>query len=147
MKGNPMLNVSLKKQVEIADERAESLIKEMKDSSLTETQFSELVKEYLLCKFLLDSQEYTTDNILELAEISIEKLLMSNDKSIKLAQGSNTCTNQSSTDVKKVLLSLILQRSLAIKLTPQESAKLETVPELAHTLFVRLHDTSSKAVS
>ena len=66
---------------------------------------------------------------------SVEKMLRNADKSVKLAEGSTTCTNQSSTDIKKVLLSMTLQRSLGIKFTPEYSANLETITQLADALY------------
>lgn len=126
-----------------ADARAEEIIETLKDPSLTHDGFEQGVKDYLLCKYLLELEEYTTDVIFELAELSIENMLAENDQSVKLAQASTTCTNQSSTDIKKVLLSLSLQRALAVSLTPDESAALETVPQLAEALYIRLHTQES----
>lgn len=68
-----------------------------------------------------------------------------NDKSVRLAQGSTTCTNQSSTDIKKVLLSMTLQRALGVKLEPDEAAALETVSDLADALYDRVIASSALA--
>lgn len=126
---------TLKEQLDAASERGEVIIGKLKNPVLTEDEFSCLIAEFVRCKFFLEPDECTTDNLLELAEISVEKLLRVNDRSVKLAQGSNTCTNQSSTDIKKVLLSLTLQRALGVKFTPEESANLETVDQLARALY------------
>lgn len=130
---------TLKSQLEAADARAEAIIEELKDPATTEAGFIDLVEEFVRCKFFLTPEECTTDNLLDLAEISVEKLLRVNDRSVRLAQGSTTCTNQSSTDIKKVLLSLTLQRALGVKFTPEESANLETVEQLARALFHDMH--------
>ena len=74
-------------------------------------------------------------DLLKLANVSVEKMLRNADKSVKLAEGSTTCTNQSSTDIKKVLLSMTLQRSLGIRFTPEYSASLETITQLADALY------------
>ena len=79
--------------------------------------------------------EAGTEMLLELANVSVEKMLRNADKSVKLAEGSTTCTNQSSTDIKKVLLSMTLQHSLDIKFTPDYSASLETITQLADALY------------
>lgn len=126
---------TLKSQLEAADARAQRIIEELKRPDTSQDDFERLVTEFVQCKFFLTPEECTTDNLLELAEISVEKLLRVNDRSVRLAQGSTTCTNQSSTDIKKVLLSLTLQRALGVSFTPEESANLETVDELAHALF------------
>lgn len=128
---------TLKAQLEAAEKRADAILEKLKSPATETDEFTRLVGEFVRCKFFLEPDECTTDNILELANISVEKLLRVNDRSVKLAQGSNTCTNQSSTDIKKVLLSLTLQRALAVKLTPDESANLETIEQLADALYAR----------
>lgn len=130
-----MTESNLKNQLELASECADAVLGELKNPSIDEEHFVKLVFDYVRFKFFLSPDECNTDDILALAEASVEKLLRINDRSVKLAQGSNTCTNQSSTDIKKVLLSLTLQRSLGVKFTPEESANLETVPQLAHALY------------
>lgn len=129
---------TLKQQLEASDARAARIVEELADPSLSQAEFADLVMEYVRSKFFLTPEECVTDRIFDLAEASIEKLLRVNDRSVKLAQGSNTCTNQSSTDIKKVLLSLSLQRTLGVRLTPEESAEAETVPQLAHALYSHL---------
>lgn len=121
--------------MESADTRARTIVAELRDPQMSERQFDEAVHEYMRCKFLLEPAECTTDDLLDLSEISIQKMLLENDRSVKLSQASATCTDQSSTDVKKVLLSLSLQRALGISLSPEESARTETVSQLASTLY------------
>lgn len=128
---------TLKDQLEAAEKRADAILEKLKSPATEAGEFTRLVGEFVCCKFFLEPDECTTNNILELANISVEKLLRVNDRSVKLAQGSNTCTNQSSTDIKKVLLSLTLQRALDVKLTPDESANLETIEQLAGALYAR----------
>lgn len=136
---------TLKQRIEAADERASRIVEELQNSALGENEFIDLVHEYVRCKFLLSPEECSSDDIFTLAEASIEKLLRINDRSVKLAQGSNTCTNQSSTDIKKVLLSLSLQRAVGVKMTPEESANLETVTQLARSLYARRQQQRRKA--
>lgn len=127
--------MNLKERLEIADAEATRTLELMKDPSLSLEKFVHHTRSYVMSKFFLEPGEYASDDIFELAEASIEKLLRSNDKSVTLAVGSTTCTNQSSTDIKKVLLSLTLQRALGVSMTPEESAAAETVPQLAGTLY------------
>lgn len=136
---------TLKERLDEAGAVADEALCALKDACLDRAQFEAQVRRFTLAKFFLDEGECASDNIFELAEASIEKLLALNDKSIKLAQGSNTCTNQSSTDIKKVLLSLTLQRELGVKFTPQQSAELETVAQLADALFDARGDAAAQA--
>ena len=109
--------------------------------------FRQEVRNYTLAKFFLTEDEVRalgTEDILKLADESVEKLLRQNDKSVKLAEGSTTCTNQSSTDIKKVLLSLTLQRALNVRFTPEQSANLETITQLADALFDAKDDPSMR---
>lgn len=106
------------------------------------------MRNYTLAKFFLTEDEVRalgTEDILKLADESVEKLLRQNDKSVKLAEGSTTCTNQSSTDIKKVLLSLTLQlRAEPVRFTPEQSADLETITQLADALFDAKDDPSMR---
>lgn len=129
---------NLKERMEQADVQARQAVDALRDRTMTEEDFNDSVHEYVRCKFLLSKEECTSDTILDLAEISTEKMLRENDRSVKLAQASTTCTNQSSTGIKKVLLSLSLQRALGVTISPDESAKLETVPQLARALYERV---------
>jgi hypothetical protein len=134
-----MADRTLKERIEEADLRAERILADMNHDDVTHEGFHIDVRDYMLTKFLLEPDEVQSDDIFELAEISIEKLLAMNDKSVLLAVGSTTCTNQSSTDIKKVLLSLALQKGLGVKLSPDESAGCETIQQLADTLYARMH--------
>lgn len=126
---------TLKQRLEFASADADKVLDSLVNDELTRDQFLGTVRRFTLAKFFLTEDECPNDNIFCLAEISIEKLLSQNDKSITLAQGSSTCTNQSSTDIKKVLLSLTLQRALDVQFTPAESAELETITQLANALY------------
>lgn len=136
---------TLKQRLDIASAEAEEALSMLVSESLSREQFVDTVRRFTLAKFFLTEEECPNDNIFCLAEISIEKLLSQNDKSVTLAQGSNTCTNQSSTDIKKVLLSLTLQRALDVQFTPAESAGLETISQLAHALYDAKHPNDNLA--
>ncbi len=79
------------------------------DPSATLDEFCRLIREMTLLKFLL-TEEVTTDELLELSKISVDKLLYLHDKSVQLGHASVSCTGISSTATKKVLLILKLQR-------------------------------------
>ena len=130
--------MTLKERLDIAALDAEAALRLLLEGNLSREEFRAQVRAFTLAKFFLTEEECTaagTEQLLELANVSVEKMLRNADKSVKLAEGSTTCTNQSSTDIKKVLLSMTLQRSLGVKFTPEYSASLETITQLADALY------------
>ena len=130
--------MTLKERLDIAALDADAAMQKLLSGDLDREGFRREIRVFTLAKFFLTEEEAVeagTEELLRLAEVSVEKMLRNADKSVKLAEGSTTCTNQSSTDIKKVLLSMTLQRSLGIKFTPEYSASLETVSQLADALF------------
>ena len=139
--------MTLKDRMDIAAQDAQAALDLLLSSELDRESFRAQVRKFTLAKFFLtekEAQESGTEEILKLANDSVEKLLRQNDKSVKLAEGSTTCTNQSSTDIKKVLLSLTLQRALGVRFTPEESADLTTISQLADALFDAQGDESRR---
>ena len=139
--------MTLKDRLDIAAKDAQAAQEKITSGTLSREAFRREVRNYTLAKFFLTEDEVRalgTDEILKLADESVEKLLRQNDKSVKLAEGSTTCTNQSSTDIKKVLLSLTLQRALNVRFTPEQSADLETITQLADALFDAKDDPSMR---
>ena len=137
--------MTLKDRMDIAASDAQAALDLLLGGELDREGFRAQVRKFTLAKFFLTEEEAQasgTEEILKLANDSVEKLLRQNDKSVKLAEGSTTCTNQSSTDIKKVLLSLTLQRALGVRFTPEESADLTTITQLADALFDALGDKS-----
>lgn len=137
--------LTLKDRLDIAAADAQAALDLLTGDELGRDEFRRQVRRFTLAKFFLtedEAQAAGTEDILKLANESVEKLLRQNDKSVKLAEGSTTCTNQSSTDIKKVLLSLTLQRALGIRFTPEESAECETITQLADALFDARGDES-----
>ena len=131
-----MAQRTLKEQLEEAEQHSKEVLDQLLDENTTRDEFRTLMKSYVGYRFFLE------DVILDLAEDSVEKLLSINDLSVTLSEGSQTCTNQSSTDIKKVLLSLTLQRAMGIKFTPEESAGLDTIEKLACALFDAKSDST-----
>ena len=129
---------TLKERLDLAALDADAALKQLLEGNLNRDGFRHEVRVFTLAKFFLTEEECDkagTEMLLELANVSVEKMLRNSDKSVKLAEGSTTCTNQSSTDIKKVLLSMTLQRSLGVKSTPEYSASLETITQLADALY------------
>ena len=138
---------TLKERLDIAAKDAEAALELLKSGTLDREGFRAQIRRFTLSKFFLTEDEVRaagTEDILKLANESVEKLLRQNDKSVKLAEGSTTCTDQSSTDIKKVLLSLTLQRALNVRFTPELSASLETITQLADALFDGMRDPAMR---
>ena len=129
---------TLKERLDLAALDADAALERLLEGDLDREGFRREVRAFTLAKFFLTEEECAetgTEELLKLANVSVEKMLRNADKSVKLAEGSTTCTNQSSTDIKKVLLSMTLQRSLGVKFTPEYSANLETITQLADALY------------
>ena len=133
---------TLKERLDDADAKSKELLAQLVSDDITRDEFRALVRPYVGYRFFLEPDEMTTDVILDLAELSVEKLLSINDLSVSLSEGSRTCTNQKDTDIKKVLLSLTLQRALNVQFTPAESADLDTIDKLACALYDAKSDPS-----
>lgn len=130
--------MTLKERLDLAALDADAALERLLEGDFDRDGFRREVRAFTLAKFFLTEEECAqagTEDLLKLANESVEKMLRNADKSVKLAEGSTTCTNQSSTDIKKVLLSMTLQRSLGVKFTPEYSASLETITQLADALF------------
>lgn len=137
--------MTLKERLDIALADADEALDLIVNGNLDQGEFRAQVRRFTLAKFFLTEEEVAetgSEDLLKLADVSVEKMLRNADKSVKLAEGSTTCTNQSSTDIKKVLLSMTLQRALGIRFTPEESADLTTLTLLADALFVAKDDPS-----
>lgn len=130
--------MTLKERLDIAGAVADEAMDKLVAGGLDRDGFRREVRRFTLAKFFLAEDECTatgSEELLVLANASVEKMLLNADKSVKLAEGSTTCTNQSSTDIKKVLLSMALQRGLGVKFTPEYSAELTTITLLADALY------------
>ena len=137
--------MTLKDRLDIAAKDAQVAQDKITSGLLDREGFRQEVRNYTLAKFFLTEDEVQalgTEDILKLADESVEKLLRQNDKSVKLAEGSTTCTTHSSTDIKKVLLSLTLQRARNVRFTPEQSADCETSTPRADALFDAKDDPS-----
>ena len=132
MSGSP----TLQERIDSADEEFKGLLLRLKNPSATLDEFCRLIREMTLLKFLV-----TTDELLELSKISVDKLLYLHDKSVQLGHASVSCTGISSTATKKVLLILKLQRELGLQPMPADEAyKLKTTRALGENLYFRLRE-------
>lgn len=133
---------TLKERLKESTEKSKEVLEQLTSDDISRDEFRKLMSDYVGYRFFLEPDEMFTGNILALAEFSVEKLLRINDLSVSLSEGSITCTNQKDTDIKKVLLSLTLQRALNVQFTPAESADLDTIDKLACALYDAKSDPS-----
>ena len=85
--------MTLKDRLDIAAKDAEAAQEKITSGTLGREAFRQEVRNYTLAKFFLTEDEVRalgTEDILKLADESVEKLLRQNDKSVKLAEGSTT---------------------------------------------------------
>ena len=137
MSGSP----TLQERIDSADEEFKGLLLRLKNPSATLDEFCRLIREMTLLKFLLTEEEVTTDELLELSKISVDKLLYLHDKSVQLGHASVSCTGISSTATKKVLLILKLQRELGLQPMPADEAyNLKPTRALGENLYFRLRE-------
>ncbi len=94
-----------------------------------------LVLGYVLEKFLLDPEEGESDLILDLADVSLRKLLRLKREGKLEGDISRGCSGASSVITKKVLLMKAVQEEFGIVLTPEQSAAAGTVTQLTRAIL------------
>lgn len=130
---------ALKDRIAAAGKKADANIARMRDEDLTQEEFAVLTRQVVLDKFLLEESDAATDDILELADASVEKMLYEHDSSVVAGYESANCTGVGSVATKKVLLIMKLQRELGIgSIPPDVAVKLTTTRALADELYARL---------
>lgn len=96
-----------------------------------------LVKGYILDRFLLTEEMCTSEKLLDLADLSLRRMLELKRMGIDPGQISRSCSGASSVIAKKVLLMKAVQQVFHISMTPTEFAGISTVSEL--TSFICSH--------
>lgn len=125
-----MPNSSFKDRVkalgEQADEHLESMVASLGDVDL---MYREL-RSYLQCRFLLEDEDMDTDDLKELAERSIDRML-ANHQNEDLEDLSAGCMGESSAMTKKILFVMTLRRKLGIEGGVERFGSASSVHELA----------------
>ncbi len=93
------------------------------------------VKLYLYLKFMLFEGEEDTEDILELADISTEKIAELKAQGLEFKERSGTCGSISSAVTKKLLLLISLQNALDFKFNTYETADITTLTELTQKIM------------
>ncbi len=97
------------------------------------------LRAYILYRFMLNEEQMDSDEIMELARMSIARTLAIQSENVSDLDISNLCSGTSSVISKKVLLFMALQRDLQIRLLPEESASVKTIADLACLVHRKLN--------
>lgn len=92
------------------------------------------LRSFVLHRFFLMDDDPQTEDVEELAHMSIEKLAEINKRGM-LQDLSNNCTGVSSETMKKALLVMTLQKSLGVTFDPDEN---DTLPQMAAAIVGQL---------
>ena len=96
-----------------------------------------LVLGYVRDKFLLEPGECVGDLILDLADVSLRKLLRLKREGRLTGDISRGCSGASSVITKKVLLMKAAQEDFGIFLTPEQAAAAGTVTQLTQAILAQ----------
>ena len=96
--------------------------------------FGSCLREYWLTRFeLTESHAQGEERIEELARKSL--ILQKGAKAVRESDRAINCQNSSTAEDKTLLFILVTQRCLGVKLSPAQSAFIETLPELEEALW------------
>lgn len=127
------LSETLKTYEKLANQEIDLLLAE----ELNPQSVHEHLMNYIRYRFMLVDEAFESDDISELSEFSLKKMLkLQRDED--LDEISLTCTGVSSKSRKKVLLMLALGKKLGFKWDPAESASIETVTQLTDAVIAHL---------
>lgn len=118
-------------------EQAEQDAQQMKAAlvSADRAAFGRLLREYLLVRFIMSSQDAGGEQrIEELARKSL--VLQKGAKAVRESDRAINCQGSSTAEDKALLFILVVQRSLSVKLEPAVMARIETLPQLADALWL-----------
>ncbi|MBE6463738.1 MAG: hypothetical protein E7003_00130 [Eggerthellaceae bacterium] len=111
----------------------------LNDASLTYESFREHVRTFVMLKFALGQSDFEqTDNLSELAQISISKALKISKDLVADYEAGENCEGATSSDVKRTLLLVKLQKSLSVSLSLQELMQIETLEDVIRLMWPHL---------
>ncbi len=99
-----------------------------------EDSLTELVREFIACKYFLAPEEMITDNLLQLGDLSTEKMANLKKGGLQYADKNAGCTTAGSSTIKKVLLAMALGKAIHRHLDADSVAYAETIPQLAQII-------------
>lgn len=125
---------SFKELVRVSNEKARRCLDVVRDNPNDHTVVHRSLTEFVRCKYLLDESEMTTDDLAELSQISLNKMLNQYHKET-LKDISSVCTGSSSASTKKVLLVMAIQKGLGIKFEPEVFGKMASLDLLTEAVM------------
>lgn len=94
-----------------------------------------LLREFLCCKYFLEPEELTTEDLLALGEYSTAKMAGYANQGINFVEKSAGCTTASSGTIKKILLAMAIGKILKLRLDPDTVAAVDTISDLAELII------------
>lgn len=99
-----------------------------------------LVRNYVRDKFLLSLEDGEAEALMDLADLSLRKILRLKKEGKLLGDISRGCSGASSLITKKVLLMKAVQEDFKIILTPAQSAAIQTLEQLTAAILAQRED-------
>ncbi len=106
------------------------------EPNLTYSFFLEHLRAFVMKKFALSASGLKeTDNLDDLAKISVSKALKVSKDLVADYEAGENCEGATSSDVKRTLLLVKIQKSFDVHLSLQELMKVETVEDAAEAIW------------
>lgn len=118
--------VSIKEQIIAANERSLDFLQEIREHPGDRGFVLERIRQFTLHRFFLVEENPSTDDVGELSQMSIRKLLEVNKRGM-LQDLSNNCAGVSSETMKKALLVMTLQKQLGVSIPAEENDTLSQI--------------------
>lgn len=99
-----------------------------------------LIRNYVRDKFLLSPEDGAAEELMDLADLSLRKILRLKKEGKLLGDISRGCSGASSLITKKVLLMKAVQEDFKITLTPAQSAAIQTLEQLTAAILAQRKD-------
>ena len=124
------LQGSFKDQLMALNEQADRHIKAIIAASDDIDSVHRELRFYLQCRFILDDEDMDTDDLKELADRSISRMLAKHQNE-DLDDLSSGCMGESSATTKKILFMMTLRRKLDVDVDAERLGSALTVRQLA----------------
>ena len=122
-----------------ADAHAAAILSEGPDSR----HLALHLREYVRCKYFLEPDDMTTEDIILLGNRGTERLADLRRSGLEFRDTSAGCTSVSSAVAKKALLILSLGKALGVSFDPDQVAEAATLSDIASLLQALLKEKSS----
>ncbi len=136
--------MSLIDEIKHSHELADASMNRMKECAAVcdKDGFYKAMHDFICLRFFISGIADDEDNLERLAEISLKRIFDLTGGSGLGGDVSLKCTGSSSVKEKIILVELLLKKQLGASLDPFKAAYIETVKELADTLWIGLPSSS-----